>query len=485
MNLEEIIGDYILKDICGKKNIDIKNIKNDSRLVEKGDMFIAERGYTVDGHEYVEDAISNGAIAVVTEKEILDHDITWIQVENSVEAMAKFSSNFYKRPWENMNMIGITGTNGKTSTSYFLKSIFDQASKKTGIIGTNGALVGDEHVKISNTTPNSLTLHKLLDQMYREDVDICIMEVSSHALDLERVKYMEFDIGLFTNIAKDHLDFHSTMENYYRAKAKLFGKTKKYNIINIDDPHGKKLASQIKSKVPTISYGIREEADIRATNIEHGLSFIRFDLNLKEDMTRVKINTPGEFSVYNALAAASIAYASNIELRGIKKGLESLSGVRGRFEIVPTARDYTVIIDFAHTADGLEKVLRVIDEFAKGRKIVLFGAGGNRDKTKRPEMGETVARHADLSIVTSDNPRDEDPEEIINDVLEGTKILQGDYVKIVDRKEAIIYALENARKDDIILLAGKGHELYTTIKGEKVPFDERQIVLDYLNKPSS
>ncbi len=484
MNLEQIIKDYKFNSVDGKKNIDIKKIENDSRLVEKGDMFIAEKGYTVDGHEYIEDAISNGAIAVVTEKEILDHDITWIQVENSVEAMAKFSSNFYQRPWEKMNMIGITGTNGKTSTSYFLKSIFDQSSKKTGIIGTNGALVGDEHININNTTPNSLTTHRLLDHMYKEGVDKCIMEVSSHALDLERVKYMEFDTGLFTNISKDHLDYHGTMENYFRAKAKLFEKTKKYNIINIDDPYGKKILAEIKSKVPTITYGIKERADIRATNIEHGLSFIKFDLNFKEDMVRIKINTPGEFSVYNALAAASLAYASNIELGQVKKGLESLKGVRGRFELVPTARDYNVIIDFAHTADGLEKVLRVIDEFAKGRKIVLFGAGGNRDKTKRPEMGETVAKHADLSIVTSDNPRDEDPEMIIDDVLKGTKLSGGEFVKIVDRKEAIIYALENAEKNDIILLAGKGHELYTMIKGEKIPFDERQIVLDYLKKTS-
>lgn len=485
MNLEDIIDNFKINKISGKNNIDIKDIKNDSRLVEKGDMFIAEKGYTVDGHEYIESAISNGAIAVVTEKGILDYDdITWIEVENSVDAMAKFSSNFYQRPWEHMKMIGITGTNGKTSTTYFLKSIFDQIFKKTGIIGTNGALIGDKHININNTTPNSLTIHRILDNMHKEYVDTCIMEVSSHALELERVKYMKFDIALFTNISKDHLDYHGTMENYYKAKAKLFEKVKKYNILNIDDYYGKRLFNEIHSDIPLITYGIIEKADISASNIEHGLSFIKFKLNIKEDSIDIKLNTPGEFSVYNALAAASIAHVSNVKLDDIKSGLETLGGVRGRFEVVPIDKDYTVIIDFAHTADGLEKVLKVIDEFAKARKIVLFGAGGDRDRTKRPEMGETVGKHADLSIVTSDNPRNEDPEKIIDDVLEGTKLSGGEYVKIIDRKEAIIYALENAKKDDIILLAGKGHELYTMIKGEKIPFDERQIVMDYLKNSS-
>lgn len=479
MNLEQIINGYEIHNISGKKNIDIKNIKNDSRKIEKGDMFIAEKGYTVDGHLYIEDAIKNGALAVVTEEDILDYDITWIEVENSVEAMAKFSSNFYQKPWEKMNMIGITGTNGKTSTTYLLKSIFDQVGSRVGIIGTNGVLVGDKHISINNTTPNSLMLNGILDNMNKEYVDRCIMEVSSHALELNRVEYMEFDIGLFTNISKDHLDYHETMENYYKAKAKLFHKTKEYNIINIDDFYGKRLVREIRSEVPLITYGIKEKADIFASHIEHGLSFIKFKLNTSDESLDIKLNTPGEFSVYNALAAASIAYAYKVPMEQIKRGLEALQGVRGRFEVVPTGRDYTVIIDFAHTADGLEKVLKVIDEFARARKIVVFGAGGNRDRTKRPEMGETVGRHADLSIVTSDNPRNEDPESIIDDVLKGTKLAGGKYVKIIDRKEAIIYALQNAKKDDIILLAGKGHELYTLIKNEKLPFDERQIVIDF------
>lgn len=480
MKLEEIIYDYTVNSISGEKDIDIKGIKNDSTKVEQGDMFIAEKGYTVDGHNYIKDAIKNGAIAVVVEKDV-DVDVTCIKVDNSVEAMAKLSANFYDNPWRKMEMIGITGTNGKTSTTYLLKSIFEQSRKKTGLIGTNGALIGDRKINIENTTPNSLVIHSILNEMIKDDVETCIMEVSSHALDLNRVKYMNFDIGLFTNLSKDHLDHHETIEKYFQAKSKLFFHTKKYNIINIDDEYGKKLIKQIKSQIPILTYGIKEKADIFASNIKHGLSFIKFTLNTPSDSIEIKLNTPGEFSVYNALAAAATAYAYKVPAYDIKQGLESLQGVRGRFEVVATDEKYTVIIDFAHTADGLEKVLKVIDEFALAKKIVVFGAGGDRDKTKRPEMGETVGRHADLSIVTSDNPRNEDPEKIIDDVIEGTKKSGGQYVKIIDRKEAIIYALNNAQKDDIILLAGKGHEAYTIINDKKLEFDERQIVIDYLN----
>lgn len=479
MKLNQIIDNYTIHNIHGDIEIDIKGIKNDSRKVEKGDMFIAEKGYTVDGHDYIETAIKNGAIAVVVEED-MNTDVTCIVVENSIEAMARFSSNFYSKPWEKIGMIGITGTNGKTSTTYLLKSIFEQNKKRIGIIGTNGALIDGREVKLDNTTPNSLVIHSIINVMVEEDLDTCIMEVSSHALDLNRVEYMDFDIGIFTNISKDHLDYHETMEKYFKAKSKLFSKIKKYNIINIDDEYGKRLIDDMKSDLPIITYGIKEKADIFANNIEHGLSFIKFTLNTPDDNRNIRLNTPGEFSVYNALASASASYAYGIPIDDIKEGLEALEGIRGRFEVVPTGKDYTVIIDFAHTADGLEKVLKVIDEFAKARKIVVFGAGGNRDKTKRPEMGETVGLHANLSIVTSDNPRNENPEDIIDDVLVGTKKSGGEYVKIIERKEAIKYALNNAKKNDIILLAGKGHEIYTLINGEKISFDERQIVIDYL-----
>lgn len=482
MNLRNITKNYKLNLIKGSLDIEINSIKNDSRKVKNGDLFIAQKGYTVDGHKYIDKAIENGAVAIIIEKDmVIENDICVIKVDDSTDALAKFSGIFHKEPWNDLEMIGITGTNGKTSITYFIKSILEENKKKVGIIGTIGAVIEGDLISIDNTTPNSLVIHNLIKKMVDANSDTCIMEVSSHALELQRVDYMEFQVAIFTNLTKDHLDYHETMEKYFESKLKLFYKTNKYNIINIDDIYGKKIVDLVGNRVPVLTYGIKENADIYATNIEFTLSKVKFKLNTPEGSTDILLNIPGEFSVYNALAAAACAYAYNVSIEIIKKGLESVEGIKGRFEVVPTNTDYTVIIDFAHTADGLDKVLTVIDQFAKGRKIVVFGAGGNRDKTKRPEMGETVGRHADLSIVTSDNPRHEDPEMIIEDVLVGTKTSKGKYVKIVDRIEAIKYALDNARAKDIILLAGKGHETYTIIGDKIIPCDEKQIVLDYLN----
>ncbi|WMM23360.1 UDP-N-acetylmuramoyl-L-alanyl-D-glutamate--2,6-diaminopimelate ligase [Tissierella sp. MB52-C2] len=482
MKLRDIAKDYKIDLIKGSLDIDIKNIKNDSRYVEKGDLFIAEKGFTVDGHDYIKNAIDNGAVAIVVEKEIsIEEDVTIIKVEDTIDALGKFSGIFFNKPWKDLEVIGITGTNGKTSITYFIKSILEENSNKVGVIGTMGAVIGKESIKLENTTPNSLVIHELLKNMVDKEMEFSIMEVSSHSLELKRVDNIDFQIGLFTNLTKDHLDYHETMENYFNSKLKLFYKTNKFNIINIDDICGKEIVKSVGERIPLITYGIKNKADLFATNVEFTLSKVKFTLNTPKGNTDVLINIPGEFSVYNALAAASVAYAYDIPLDIIKKGLEKVQGIKGRFEVVPTNTDYTVIIDFAHTADGLEKVLTVIDEFAEGRKIVVFGAGGNRDRTKRPEMGETVGSHADLFIVTSDNPRYEDPEMIIEDILVGTKKSNGNYIKIVDRIEAIKYALDNAKPKDIILLAGKGHETYTIIKGETYPCDERQIVLEYLN----
>lgn len=486
MNLKDITRDYKFSLTKGNLDINITGIEHDSRKIQKGNLFIAEKGFTVDGHDYIHKAIENGAVAVVIEKEVsIEEKITVIKVEDSIDALARFSGVFHGKPWEKLEMIGITGTNGKTSITYFIKSILEESTKKVGIIGTIGAIVGNENVKLNNTTPNSLIIHDLIKKMADIQSDACIMEVSSHALELKRVEYMDFNIGLFTNLTKDHLDYHETMEKYFNSKLKLFYKTNKFNIINIDDNYGKRIVEIVGERVPLLTYGIKDKADIFATNIEFTLSKVSFTLNTPKESIDILLHVPGEFSVYNALAAASCAYAYGISLDTIKKGLEAVEGIKGRFEVVPTNTPYTVIIDFAHTADGLDKVLTVIDQFAEGRKIVVFGAGGNRDKTKRPEMGETVGRHADLSIVTSDNPRFEDPEMIIEDVLVGTKKSKGKYVKIVDRIEAIKYALDNAMPKDIILLAGKGHETYTIIGGKTIPCDERQIVLDYLHSKNN
>lgn len=482
MRLQELVKDYQYTLLKGSLDLEVTGISNDSRKVKVGDLFVAERGFTVDGHDYIGNAIDNGAIAVVIDKDMdIEEDITVIKVEDSVDALARFSSVFYDEAWKHIELIGVTGTNGKTSTTYFIKSILEEYNKKVGIIGTIGALIEDEKFDIVNTTPNSLMIHCLLKQMVDKGLDFCIMEVSSHALELKRVNHMGFQTGIFTNLSKDHLDYHETMDNYFQSKLKLFYKTNKSNIINVDDNYGRKIIDILGDEVPLITYGIKNKADIYATDIEYSLSKVRFNLNTPKGKIDINLNVPGEFSIYNSLAAAACAYAYGIDLSTIKRGLENIQGVKGRFEVVPTNTDYTVIIDFAHTADGLEKVLKVIKDFAQGRIIVVFGAGGNRDRTKRPEMGETVARYADLSIVTSDNPRFEDPEAIIDDVLVGTKKAAGKYVKIIDRKEAIEYALDIAEAKDIVLLAGKGHETYAIINGQTIPFDERQIVLDYLN----
>lgn len=481
MKLQFIIGDYPCTLVKGSLGIDILGIENDSRKIVDGGLFIAEKGFTVDGHDFINKAIENGALAIVVEEDIhIETDITIIKVWDSIDALAKFSGVFQEEPWNDVNMIGITGTNGKTSTTYFIKSIFEEDNKKIGIIGTIGAIIDNKLTNLNNTTPNSLVIHDSLKKMVEVKTDTCIMEVSSHALELKRVEYMKFQIGLFTNLTKEHLDYHETMDKYFKSKLKLFYNTDKYNIINIDDEYGRNIVEIVGERVPILTYGINNKSDIFATDIEYSLSKVSFTLNIQNEKTKVTLNVPGEFSIYNALAAASCGYIYGIDLETIKNGLEAVEGIKGRFEVVPTNTDYTVIIDFAHTADGLEKVLTVIDQFAEGRKIVVFGAGGNRDKTKRPEMGETVGKHADLSIVTSDNPRYEDPANIIEDILVGTKKANGEYVSIVDRIEAIKYALENAKPKDIILLAGKGHETYTIIGDKTIPCDERQIVIDYL-----
>lgn len=479
MILMELLGSYSLIRTVGNLDIEITGINHDSRRIKKDNLFIAKIGYNHDGHKYIVESIKNGASCILLEKhsDILP-EITYIWVQDTTDAIAYLASRFYDNPSNKLTSIGITGTNGKTSTSYFIKSILTANNIKAGVLGTTGGIINDELIKLDNTTPDPLILHNSLYKMVNADIKACVMEVSSHALALKRVEYMDFDIGIFTNLTKDHLDYHQTMENYFNSKLKLFYKTTKYNIINIDDYYGKEIIKHLKNNI--LTYGIENKADVYASNIEYYIDTTKFSLNFEANNIDVLLNIPGRFSVYNALAAASCAIAMNIKLDIIKMGLEAVLGIRGRFEVVPTNKDFTVIIDFAHTADGLEKVLTVLDQFTEGRKIVVFGAGGDRDKSKRPEMGEVVGLHADIAIVTSDNPRNEDPLLIIEDVLVGVRNTDIEYSVFLDRREAIEYALKIALPKDIILLAGKGHETYYAIGDKIYPFDERQIVLDYL-----
>lgn len=484
MKLKKLINNLKTIEIYGSLDREISGINHDSREVKSGDIFVAIEGFTVDGHDFINDVISKGAKSVVVEKDVpIKEGITVIKVEDTRDALAKLSSEFFGEPSKNMEVIGITGTNGKTTITYLLRSIFEEDNKKVGVIGTNGNIIGGKLYKTDNTTPESLALQENFHKMVELDTNTCIMEVSSHSLDMKRVECTDFDIGVFTNLTEEHLDYHKTMEDYFNSKLKLFFMTKEANIINMDDPFGKLILEKtFNEDASFITYGLTDEADIYASDIKYSSSGVAFKMNTPMGSINIDFNIPGEFSVYNALAAASCGFVYSMDLKTIKAGLEKVKGVKGRFEIVPTNKDFTVIIDFAHTADSLDKTLAVIDEFAEGRKVVVFGAGGNRDKTKRPIMGETVAKHADLSIVTSDNPRNEDPKKIIQDIIKGIEKVNGDYIYYIDRKDAIRYALENAKPKDIILLAGKGHETYTIIKDKVIPFDERQIVLDILKE---
>lgn len=483
MKLNYIIDSFDYELLNGNTNINISKIESDSRKVTKGDMFIAIKGFTVDGHDYIYEAIQNGASCVVLEKDIgiRNNSVTVIKVHDTLDALARFSSTFYGEPSKKLRLIGVTGTNGKTSITYLIKRIFEEDGRRTAVIGTLGSVIDNELIKNSNTTPESLTIQRYLRKIVDSNIDYCAMEVSSHALDLKRVEYVDFDIGIFTNLTEDHLDYHLNMENYYRSKLKLFNMTKKYNIINIDDAYGSRLLEDIENNVPIITYGTSTNCNVYATDIVCHTKGVDFTLNTTKGSIPIKMKLLGKFNVYNALAAISCGIVSGIDLITIKRGIESVSGIKGRFETVPIEdRDFSVIIDYAHTPDGLEKVLSTIKQFAEGRIVVVFGAGGNRDRKKRSIMGEVVAKYADLCIVTSDNPRFEDPELIIQDVLVGVKRGNAEYVAITDRREAIKYALENAKPKDIILLAGKGHETYTIIRDKVIPFDERKIVLEIL-----
>lgn len=483
MNLIELIGTYKIVKAEGNFNIDITGISQDSKEIKEGYLFIAKEGFNTDGHKYIDDAIKNGARAIILHKNTkIKPGIIYIWVEDVLDALAYFSSRFYNNPSKSLNVVGITGTNGKTSTTYLIKSILDVNNINTGLMGTMGALVNEETTNTINTTPDALVINSFMNKMLKSDTDTFVMEVSSHSLDLKRVEYIDFSMGIFTNLSKDHLDYHKTMENYFKSKLKLFYKTKKCNIINIDDRYGREIIEHIGNRVDIIRYGIDNKADVYATDIEYFIDKVKFVLNYKGKTIEIILNTPGKFNIYNALAAASCGIAYDLNLSHIKLGLEKVKNINGRFEVVETSRGFSVIIDFAHTPDGLENVLKSIDQFAEGRVIVVFGAGGNRDKTKRPEMGKIAGLYSDYAVVTSDNPRNEDPLIIIEEIVEGLKETDTQYKMIVDRKTAIEYALNIARPKDIILLAGKGHENYTIIGNKTYPFNEREIVLNYLKE---
>ena len=385
---------------------------------------------------------------------------------------------YYGYPSREMQMIGVTGTNGKTSTTYMLKAIAERMGKKVGLIGTIRNMIGDIIIDTERTTPESVDLQRILRQMKDEKVDVVIMEVSSHSLDQKRVHGIEYDVGEFTNLTQDHLDYHKTFENYFNAKKLLF-KQSRMAVINKDDPYANRMMEGL--DIPVMTFGIREKADVTASEIDITTRGVQFDFNYKNITSRFNVPIPGLFSVFNAIGAATVALSLGWNLDSIKYGLEHMMSVSGRLEPLPTGKnEFTVLLDYAHTPDALENVLKTVKGFATGRIVTLFGCGGDRDHAKRPIMGEIAGRFSDFAIVTSDNPRTENPMDIINSIVEGVKKSGCEYVVIENRREAIEYALKNARKNDVIILAGKGHENYQEINGGKHHFDEKEIVAEIL-----
>lgn len=476
MKISELVGSFET-DFKSDKDIEINSIAYDSRKVKKGDVFVCIKGYQTDGHNYVKSACENGA-AVVVASDKVDVGVPVIYTPDTRKALALMSKAYFGNPLKGIKLIGVTGTNGKTTVTYLLKTILEKQNKKVGLIGTNQNMIGQRVIPTERTTPESYELYKLFYEMKSEGAEYIIMEVSSHALELERVCGCEFETAIFTNLTQDHLDFHGSMENYFCAKKKLFSMCKNA-VINIDDEYGKRLCSECDN---TITYSIDNGSSLRASDIKIDASGICYRVEYKGKMYPVSVGIPGKFSVYNSLAAMGAGLTLEVSQEKCIEALKSAEGVKGRAEIVKTDTPYSVIIDYAHTPDGLENIISTVNEFKKGRVITLFGCGGDRDRTKRPKMGKAAGELSDFLIVTSDNPRSENPAAIIDDIMPGVIESGCEYVRIENRRDAIEYALKNAKKDDIIILAGKGHETYQILKDGTIHFDEREVVSQILNK---
>lgn len=477
MKLSDIIKNLEIKQLIGSTDINISGIAFDSSKVKAGNVFVCIKGFKTDGHSYAREAVDKGAVAVVGEYAPDGIATNMILVENSRLALAKISAAYYDYPYKKFKLIGITGTNGKTTTTYLIKAVLEHCGHKVGLIGTNQNMIGNQVIPSHHTTPDSLELMELFGKMADEEADYVVMEVSSHSLSLDRVAGCEFSVGAITNITQDHLDFHKTMENYLCAKAKLFSMCG-VGVVNSDDSSYEFIKNTASCRLT--SYGAEGTADIKAENIKMDASGISFDVKFNSGKQSFRLGIPGKFSVYNALTAVSCLYALGFSPKAIAEGLKAAQGVKGRIEVVPLDKEYTVIIDYAHTPDGLLNIINTIRGFAKGRVVTLFGCGGDRDKTKRPIMGEIAGRLSDFCIVTSDNPRTEEPKAIIDDIIEGISKTGCEYAVVENRFDAIEYALDNAKKDDVVLLAGKGHETYQILKDRTIVFDEREIVTKLL-----
>ena len=475
MKLKEILANIDVKNEYADK--EVINVTSDSRLVEEGFLYVCIKGASFDGHSVAEKMLEKGAAAVVCERDLgLENQII---VDDTRAVYSPICANFFGNPANSLKLIGLTGTNGKTTTTFIIKQILENLGKKVGLIGTVQNMVGSEIYPAHYTTPDPYELQSLFRKMVDAGCEYCVMEVSSQALAQGRVAGIHFELAAFTNLTQDHLDYHKTWENYFDSKRILFENCD-IAITNIDDKNGLRIVEGLPCKVKTYSVD-NNNSDFTARNVCFSSDGVKYEL-VTDRIGRVQCPIPGRFSVYNSLCAVSVAIALGFDFEDVLRAVAKCSGVKGRIEVVPTDTDYTVIIDYAHSPDGLENIISSLREISKGRIVTLFGCGGDRDRTKRPLMGEIAARLSDFCVVTSDNPRSEKPADIINDILEGMKNTKTPYKVIENRKEAIEWSLENARENDIILLAGKGHETYQILNDGTIHFDEREVVSEYFNK---
>ena len=484
MKLSQLLERMEYEIVQGSADTEISTLVYDSRKVEKDSAFVCISGSVRDAHEFIPDVVKAGAAVVVVEKDVkVDEHVTVVKVENTRLALACMSAAYFGHPAEKLKTIGITGTKGKTTTTYMIKSILEASGIKTGLIGTIEIIIGDKHISAKNTTPESYAVQEYFHEMVEAGMQAVVMEVSSQGLMLHRVSGFIFDFGVFTNLEPDHIgeNEHKDFADYMHCKSLLFQQCRQ-GILNADSEHLEGILNDHTCKVETFGYS--EKADLRASNMKlvhkPGVLGVDYHISGLLDMD-VDINVPGRFSVYNSLTAIAICRHFGVEEEKMKEALRHVS-VKGRIEIVPVSKRYTVMIDYAHNAMALESLLTTLKEYQPKRLVCLFGCGGNRAKSRRYEMGEVSSKLADLTVVTSDNPRFEEPMDIISDILIGVKKADGAYVTIPDRKEAIAYCLENAKDGDVIILAGKGHEDYQEIKGEKHHMDERELIADILKE---
>ena len=477
MRLGEFLEKMEVAAAAADPDIEIHGVSFDTRTLNAGELFVAIRGYMYDGHQYIEEAVDKGAVCVICE-EAPGIGTPYIVVKDCRKALASVSAVWFGFPAEKLKIIGVTGTNGKTTVTNLLKQVTEKCSgKKVGLIGTNGHLIGDRELHSERTTPESYEVHELLAMMVKEGCRYAIMEVSSHAIHQSRVYGIEFEVGVYTNLSPEHLDFHHSMEDYAATKALMFQNCRNA-AINTDDEHAPMMIESANCRV--LTYAVKNgDADLVAKNIKLFPDRVDFSTLTIGNLNRVELGIPGTFTVYNALAVISAALLLGFEVEQIVAFLQTCKGVKGRAEVLPIEQDFTVLIDYAHTPDALENIITASRGFTSGRVVTLFGCGGDRDKTKRPIMGQIAARYSDFVIVTSDNPRTEEPAEIIDQILAGMKDTKTPYRVIENRREAIYWALENAKPNDVLILAGKGHETYQIFGKEKIHFDEREVVAEF------